>query len=89
LKRGFGRGSDHASADVRAGLLTREEGFELAKKHDTERPPALDDYLEITGLSEEEFHDVMRHHRNALEIDALSEGKIFQAIEEYKKSRDV
>ncbi len=87
LKRGFGRGTDHASADVRAGLLTREEGMELAKKHDTERPEALDYYLEITGLSEEEFHDVMRHHRNALEIEALSEDKIFQAVEEYRQAQ--
>jgi N-acetyl sugar amidotransferase len=86
LKRGFGRGSDHASADVRAGLLTREEGFELAKKHDTERPPALDEYLEITGFTEDEFLDVMRHHRNALEIEALSDEKIKRAVEEYKNS---
>jgi N-acetyl sugar amidotransferase len=86
LKRGFGRGSDHASADVRAGLLTREEGFELAKKHDTERPPALDEYLEITGLTEDEFLDVMRHHRNALEIEALSDEKLKRAVEEYKNS---
>jgi hypothetical protein len=87
LKRGFGRGSDHASADVRAGLLTREEGFELAKKHDTERPPALDEYLEITGLTEEEFLDVMRHHRNALEIEALSDDKLKRAVEAYKNSQ--
>ncbi len=87
LKRGFGRGTDHASADVRAGLLTREEGMELAKKHDTKRPDALDYYLEITGLTEEEFHDVMRHHRNALEIEALSDEKIFQAVEEYRQAQ--
>ena len=87
LKRGFGRGTDHASADVRAGLLTREEGFELAKKYDTERPEALDYYLEITGLSEEEFHEIMRHHRESLEIDALSDDKLFRAVEEYRKAQ--
>jgi hypothetical protein len=67
--------------------LTREEGFELAKKHDTERPKALDEYLEITGFSEEEFHEVMHRHRNSLEIDGLSDEKFKQAIEEYKKSQ--
>lgn len=87
LKRGFGRGSDHASADVRAGLLTREEGFELAKKHDTERPPALDEYLELTGLSEDEFYDVMRRHRNALEIEGLADEKFRRAVEDYKVAR--
>ena len=51
LKRGFGRGTDMASQDVRAGLLTREEAFELAKKYDTERPEALDYYLKIAGYT--------------------------------------
>lgn len=63
LKRGFGRATDHASRDVRAGLLTREEGFALAKKYDTEKPKILDWYLKITGLSEEEFYKVMGEHR--------------------------
>jgi hypothetical protein len=59
VKRGFGRSTWQASVDVRNGLMTREEGFELIKKHDQERPQALDYYLEITGLSEEEFYKVM------------------------------
>ncbi|QQR49685.1 N-acetyl sugar amidotransferase [bacterium] len=63
LKRGYGRGTFHASVDVRAGLLTREEGFELAKKHDSMRPDALDYYLKITGLTEDEFHKIMEGHR--------------------------
>ena len=48
LKRGFGRGTDFASSDVRAGLLTREEGFKIAKKYDEREPKALDYYLQIT-----------------------------------------
>ena len=63
IKRGFGRGSDHASADVRAGLLTREEAFELAKKADLERPEALDYYLQITGMTEKEFLETLRAKR--------------------------
>lgn len=63
LKRGFGRATDHASRDVRSGLLTREEGFELAKKHDTQRPEILDWYLKITGITEDEFFKVMKEHR--------------------------
>ena len=64
LKRGFGRGTDHASADVRAGIVTREEGFELARQHDPERPDILDYYLKITGLTEEEFMRAMAKHRD-------------------------
>ena len=63
IKRGYGRGTDHASQDVRAGLITRDEGFELAKKHDTERPAGLDYYLKITGMSEEEFERILRTKR--------------------------
>ena len=66
LKRGFGRGTDHASVDVRAGLMTREEGFEFAKRHDAERPEILDYYLDITGLTEDEFYSIMAKHRHPL-----------------------
>jgi len=63
LKRGFGRSTGQASVDVRNGLLTRNEGFELIKKHDQERPDALDYYLKITGLSEADFYNVMKEKK--------------------------
>lgn len=87
LKRGFGRGTDHASIDVRAGLLTREEGFELAKQHDTERPKALDYYLEITGLTEREFEEILAGHRRELAIPGLSDEDFARAREEYQRRR--
>lgn len=85
LKRGFGRGTDHASVDVRAGLLSREEAFELAKKNDTERPPALDWYLEITGFTNEEFNEVMAQHRRDLGIEMLTDEKFTAAVEAYRR----
>jgi hypothetical protein len=63
LKRGFGRATDHASQDVRAGILTREQGFEMIKKYDSKRPDVMDDYLEITGLNEEEVMRVIKSQR--------------------------
>lgn len=63
VKRGFGRGTDHASADVRAGLLTREEAFEMAKKYDSERPEMLDYYLKLTGYTEQQFMEIVKSHR--------------------------
>lgn len=59
LKRGFGRATQQVILDVRKGLITREEGFELIKKHDSVRPDALDYYLKITSLSEKEFYEIM------------------------------
>ena len=53
----------HACVDVRNGLLTREEGFALANKYDTMRPEALDYFLKITGMTEDEFYKVMEKHR--------------------------
>lgn len=63
LKRGFGRATDHASQDVRAGLLTREEAFKLIRKIDPKEPKILDYYLKITGYSKKEFYDIMRKQR--------------------------
>jgi hypothetical protein len=63
VKRGFGRGTDFASQDVRAGLLTREEAFDLAAEVDAERPETLDYYLKITGYSEEQFYKILKEKR--------------------------
>ena len=63
LKRGYGRASFHASTDVRAGLMSRQEGLELANLYDSERPEALDYYLSITGMTEEEFYETMKAQR--------------------------
>jgi histidinol phosphatase-like enzyme len=64
VKRGFGRGTDFASADVRQGLLTREDGFELAKEYDAPEPGMLDYYLEKTGISKDEFYKVLKEMRS-------------------------
>ena len=64
IKRGFGRGTDFASQDVRAGLMTREEAFEIAAQVDAERPEALDYYLQITGYTEEEFYKILKEMRD-------------------------
>jgi N-acetyl sugar amidotransferase len=56
LKRGFGRTTWQASVDVRNGLISRKEGFDLVKLHDQEIPGALNYYLSITGFTEEEFY---------------------------------
>jgi hypothetical protein len=63
LKRVYGRGTFHASNDVRAGLLTRNEGFSLIKKTDQERPAVLDYFLNITNLTENKFHKIMKKHK--------------------------
>ncbi len=59
IKRGIGRATVQASDDIRRGLITREEGIQLAKEYDSQRPHALDFYLKLTGYSEKEFEDIL------------------------------
>jgi N-acetyl sugar amidotransferase len=63
VKRGYGRATFHASVDVRAGLLSRDEAWELIRANDGVRPEGLDHYLKITGMSEEEFFATLEKHR--------------------------
>lgn len=55
IKRGFGRATDHATKDVRAGLLTREEAFSIINEHDSKRPEILDYFLKETGMKEDDL----------------------------------
>lgn len=56
VKFGYGRATDHASKDIRAGRLTREEGIELVRRYDSVKPRRdLDRWLEYVGMTEDEF----------------------------------
>jgi N-acetyl sugar amidotransferase len=63
LKRGFGRCTVHANIDVRNGLLTRDEAFELIRKYDPVVPEALEYYLKITKTTEKEFFSMMEKNK--------------------------
>jgi N-acetyl sugar amidotransferase len=65
LKRGYGRATFHASADIRAGLLTRDEALEHLVPMDSIKPQTLDYYLEITGYTEQEFYEIMSKNKNS------------------------
>jgi N-acetyl sugar amidotransferase len=64
LKRGYGRASFHASNDVRAGLVTREEAFEELVPMDQIEPNALSYYSKITGITREEFIDIVGNQKH-------------------------
>jgi hypothetical protein len=65
IKFGFGQCTDHACYDIRAGIITREEGVELVKKYDgkcgKQYITNFCDYIEIT---EKEFYRVVDKFRN-------------------------
>lgn len=55
VKFGYGRCTDHASKDIRAGLLTRSQGIDLIRKHDPVKPRDLQRWLAYVGMTEREF----------------------------------
>lgn len=72
LKRGYGRASFHTSADIRAGLMSREEvDIEIINK-ERQVPATLSYFTEITGIDLETFIESIEGHKpNSLKGKAL------------------
>lgn len=83
LKRGYGRGTDFAAQDRRAGLMTEVEANQIIREHDPMEPEILDYYLKISGYSKEEFYSIMDTHRE--KIGSLTKEEIQLALEDYKR----
>ena len=62
LKRGFARNTQLASIKVRERKITREEALKEAEK-DGEEPGNLTEFLEMIGLTREEFFKISLTHR--------------------------
>lgn len=63
LKRGYCRATTEGTFDVRHGLLNREEALRLIAEVDPIEPEVLKYYLEITGMTKDEFYETMKQHR--------------------------
>lgn len=59
IKRGHGRTNHLACIDIRNGDMDRQTGFEMAQQYDGKRPASLDYFLNIIGISEDEFTDIL------------------------------
>lgn len=58
IKFGYGRATDHVCKDIRAGLMSREEGIKIVKKMDPIKPKDLKRWLAYVGWTEEKFDHV-------------------------------
>lgn len=58
VKFGYGRASDHASKDIRAGKMTREQGVEMVRKYDSVVSSDLEYWLDYVGMTSDEFWSV-------------------------------
>ena len=65
IKYGFGRATDHASLDIRAGKITRDEGLKLVKEFEGKIPEKyMDDFLEDMAITREEFYKIVDKFTN-------------------------
>lgn len=62
IKRGYTRPTHLASIDIRHGRLMREEGLEMISKYEGKKPPSLEIFLEMIGITEKEFFDIAQSH---------------------------
>ena len=64
VKFGYGRATDHASKDIRSGLMIRKKAIELVKKMDHIKSKDLYRWLKYVGWTEKEFDKVADNFRN-------------------------
>lgn len=55
IKFGYGRCTDHACKDIRAGILTREKAVKLVRHYDSVKPGDLARWLAYVGWTEDRF----------------------------------
>jgi imidazoleglycerol phosphate synthase cyclase subunit len=58
VKFGYGRCTDHASKDIRSGVMSRAEGLAKVRHHDPIKPRDLQRWLHYVGMTESEFDAV-------------------------------
>jgi hypothetical protein len=58
IKFGYGRATDHACKDIRAGVMPRNRGIELVNHYDPIKPRDLQRWLKYVGMTEDEFDRV-------------------------------
>jgi hypothetical protein len=63
IKRGYARATHLGSIDIRNNRITRDSALKMVEEYEGKRPYALDLFLEYTGLTEDEFHEIAVSHK--------------------------
>ena len=74
IKFGYGRCTDHACKDVRAGLMTREKALGLIRQMDHVKSGDLKRWLSYVGMTEDEFDRITDTFRD-LRVWQMSNGE--------------
>jgi len=59
LKRGYGRTAHLVAMDLRNKRISKDEASMLIKKYDAKKPEALNKFLDILNISEDEFNSIV------------------------------
>lgn len=62
IKRGYTRPTHLASIDIRHERLTRPEGLTMIDQYEGKKPASLEIFLDMVGLTEEEFFEIAKSH---------------------------
>ena len=63
IKRGCGRTNHLACIDIRNGVMDRDTALQLCEQYDGKRPASLDLFLEMLGITEDEFINTVSQHK--------------------------
>ncbi|UTW60658.1 N-acetyl sugar amidotransferase [bacterium SCSIO 12741] len=64
IKFGYGRATDHACKDIRAGKMTREEGIKIIQQMDHVKSKDVYQWLDFVGWTEEQFDHLADTYRD-------------------------
>ena len=81
IKRGFSRVT-HLSLDLRNKRITKLDAKKMIKNYEGKRPPSLDIFLSLVGISEDEFMTIALTHQ----VSPYSNK--FKKIKNGKKTKD-
>jgi N-acetyl sugar amidotransferase len=88
LKFGFGRVCDQVSVDIRYGLLTREEGYEIVREHDGQFPyeymgVSYEEVLDKIGITVDDFKRIVHIHTNRDLFGRIDEDGLRPVLKEF------
>ena len=74
-KHGYSKVTDHACREIRFNRLTRDEGLELVKKHELQKPQYTNLFCKWLGIPENALTFIMNQYRNPLYWEEVEDKK--------------
>ena len=74
-KHGYSKVTDHACREIRFNRLTRDEGLELVKKHELQKPQYTNLFCKWLGITENALTFIMNQYRNPLYWEEVEDKK--------------